>query len=229
MLALAGLALVCLTTAVPAQGGRGNRAAPGGRCVLPDTTGAWYRKQREWMNESGQKWSNDSLRALLVAAAERMEAALPESGRVTVTGFTPVHGWSMADVVISSTPADSMAVAAVRSMGRGAQPAKSAIGAAGVRAVWLITQRDTALERGMIHRLMEAGPEEAMPSFVAIMEDRVRTRTGRPQLYGTLLHSSGGTLAPLPIEDSAHVDLRREGAWLPPIAQAVCAARSAAR
>jgi len=33
-----------------------------------------------------------------------------------------------------------------------------------------------------------------------------------------------GKLVPLRIEDSAHVDLRRESAWLPPLKQSVCAA-----
>ena len=67
---------------------------------------------------------------------------------------------------------------------------------------------------------------EAFETEIAMLEDRVRVRAGRGQLYGTQLRrdAASGTIAPVRIEDSAHVDLRREGAWLPPLAQSVCAA-----
>lgn len=101
------------------------------------------------------------------------------------------------------------------------------VGAAGVRAAWLLAQRDTALQRVTLRRMMESGPEEALGADVAVLEDRVRIQSGRKQLYGTQLREENGQLVPAPMEDSAHVDMRREGAGLPPLAAAICAAKRA--
>jgi hypothetical protein len=58
-----------------------------------------------------------------------------------------------------------------------------------------------------------------------MLEDRTRVRGGRGQLYGTVLKAGAdGKLTPLRIEDSAHVDLRRESAWLPSLKESMCAA-----
>jgi hypothetical protein len=94
-----------------------------------------------------------------------------------------------------------------------------------VRAVWLLSQRDTALQRAALHRMMESGPDEALPADVAVVEDRVRLQSGRRQLYGSQLRMRSGKLTPAPIEDSAHVDMRRDAAGLPPLRQAICAVR----
>ena len=93
-----------------------------------------------------------------------------------------------------------------------------------MRALWLLAARDTSLERAVLHRMMEAGPDESLPADVATMEDRVRVHAGRKQLYGTQLRRMPGraTPVPYPIEDPAHVDLRRDAAGLPPLKQAIC-------
>jgi hypothetical protein len=96
-----------------------------------------------------------------------------------------------------------------------------------VRSVWIIAQRDTALQRTVLHRMMESGPDEALAADVAVLEDRVRLQSGRKQLYGSQLRLVGGKLVPAPIEDSAHVDMRRDAAGLPPLRNAMCVARGA--
>jgi hypothetical protein len=96
------------------------------------------------------------------------------------------------------------------------------VGPAGFRAAWLIAQRDTALLRTALHRMMEAGPEESLPADVALLEDRIRLQSGRKQLYGTQLRRVGASLVPAPMEDSAHVDMRRDAAGLPPLRIALC-------
>ena len=106
-------------------------------------------------------------------------------------------------------------------------PTRSVLGARGVLALWTLAGRDTLLARSALRRMMEAGPDESPPAAVAIMEDRQRVRRGRKQLYGTQLHpNTDGVLEPFPIEDEAHLDLRRDGAALPPLAQSLCAARA---
>ncbi len=64
---------------------------------------------------------------------------------------------------------------------------------------------------------------------MAVLEDRLRLLSGRKQIYGTQLRRTASGLTLAPIEDSAHVDLRRDAADLPPLAQALCAARATAR
>ena len=106
-------------------------------------------------------------------------------------------------------------------------PTKSVVGAQGVRAVWMLASRDSTLARTALHRMMEAGPEESPPAAVAMLEDRLRIAAGRKQIYATqLVRTADGKLEPAPLEDPKHVDLRRDAAGLPTLAQAICAAGS---
>ena len=187
------------------------------RCAMPDTTKEWAHSQRAWLDDSKHDWSNDTLRSKLLHAAG-IDASKP----VPLT-----FGWS---IVAASKQADSAAVALLGAglTARGAVfPTRGVVGAAGVAAVWSIIVGDSALEASVVRRTMEAGLGEAFETETAMLEDRVRVRAGRGQLYGTVLRALGdGTFAPLRIEDSTHVELRRESAWLPPLKQSVCAARA---
>ena len=72
--------------------------------------------------------------------------------------------------------------------------------------------------------MMEAGPSESPAFDVAMLEDRVRLSIGKKQSYGSQLMRNGTTVALAPMEDSAHADLRREGAGLPPLRLSMCLA-----
>ena len=213
--------------AAPALAAQGARPA---RCARPDTAAAWHRRQRAWADESKRDWTNDSLRTALLGAAG-LDASRP---------LPPQLGWQLTDdaPAAAGSPAagspaaggDSAALAALRAATRNRQapwPTRSVVGAFGTRAVWVLAQRDTALLRSALHRMMEAGPDESSPADVAMLEDRLRLLSGRKQLYGTQLRRTPNGLALAPTEDSAHVDLRRDAANLPPLAQTLCAARSA--
>jgi hypothetical protein len=74
---------------------------------------------------------------------------------------------------------------------------------------------------------MEAGPAESPAVDVATLEDRLRIQTGRKQLYGTQFRvDDRGVIVLAPMEDSAHADLRREDAGLPPFALGLCLAKN---
>ena len=187
------------------------------RCVRPDTTGAWFARQHDWMVEPRRDPSDDTLSAALVRATGVDSAAI----------FAPQYGAQLSE---SYRPAggDTAVLARLRTLAatRGSiWPTRSVVGPAGVRALWLLAQRDTALQRTVLHRMMESGPDEALAPDVAVLEDRVRLQSGRKQLYGSQLRVDGGKHVPLPIEDSAHVDLRRDAGGLPPLRQALCAVR----
>jgi uncharacterized protein DUF6624 len=189
-------------------------------CPALDTTAAWYRKQGAWADESRGGWSNDSLRTALLRAAH----IDPRADAI------PLAGFEIVDADTKSASGDSAALGLLRGLARtrGATwPTRSVVGPAGVRAVWLLVSTDSALARTALHRMMEAGPDESPPAAVATLEDRLRILNGRKQLYGTQLRrGADGALELLPIEDPGHVDLRRDAAGLPPVAQALCSART---
>ena len=198
---------------LPALAQRAGRA-----CILPDTTAAWFIQQREWLSDQKHDWSDDELRNALLSAAGLVAKAL--TTQLGVQGpDEPSPGLS--DTAIVSR---LRTLAATRGS---AWPTRSVVGAAGVRAVWILAQTDTGLQRVALHRMMESGPDEALPADVAVLEDRVRLQSGRKQLYGSQLRMVNGNLVPAPIEDSTHVDMRRDAAGLPPLRQALCTARTA--
>jgi len=192
----------------------------GGMCAKPDTTTEWYKQQRAWLDESKHDWSDDALRRKLLEAAG-LDGSRP----------VPVQlGWSVLER--RPIPADRAMVAMLRGVLRqrgGTFPTRSVVGAAGARAVFLIVLGDSALEAATYRRMQEAGLGEGFEPDVAVLEDRVRVRAGRGQLYGTALRGRD-SLSPARIEDSSHVDLRRDAAGMPPLAQSLCdAMRSRAR
>lgn len=187
------------------------------RCAPIDTTAEWFTRQRAWLSDAKHDWSDDAFRAALLSAVG-IDASQPLS----------VQRGVQREGGAASTTSDSVMLSRLRTLAstRGSMwPTRAVVGAAGVRSVWLIAQRDTALQRTALHRMMESGPDEALAADVAVLEDRVRLQSGRKQLYGSQLRTLGGKLVPAPIEDSAHVDMRRDAAGLPPLYQAVCSAR----
>ena len=184
------------------------------KCAMPDTTKEWAKDQRAWLDDSKHAWTNDTLRTKVMMAAG-LDPAKP----------LPLQfGWTTLDA-----PArDSVMASFLRPMmvGRGGIfPTKGVAGAGGAHAAFLLLLRDSTLENRGMHRFMEAGLGEGFETETAMLEDRTRIRAGRGQLYGTVLKAGAdGKLAPMHIEDSAHVELRRETAWLPPLKQSVCAA-----
>jgi hypothetical protein len=177
-------------------------------------------KQRAWADDSRHAWSNDSLRTALIHAAALDD---PNGGTGALLGYEIVGA--------SPNAAQGDAAAAIATLRSLAQtrgstwPTNSVVGAQGVRAVWVLATQDSALARVALHRMMEAGPEESPPAAVAILEDRLRIAGGRKQIYGTqLVRTADGKLEPAPLEDPKHVDLRRDAAGLPPLAQSICVA-----
>ncbi|MEO8336335.1 MAG: DUF6624 domain-containing protein [bacterium] len=177
-------------------------------------------KQREWLDDAKATWTNDELRTSLTRAAH-LESAKPLSVQM---------GWEIqADVPPMLMASESVIIESLRALAstRGSVwPTKNIVGASGVRAVWLLAHLDTALTRSALKRMMEAGPEESNAADVATLEDRLRLQLGRKQIYGTQFRvGSDGKLVLAPMEDSAHVDLRREDAGLPAFKMSACLAQ----
>lgn len=185
-------------------------------CSPPDTTAGWFQQQRQWLSDAKHDWSDDEFRNALLSAAGLV--AKPVTTQLGVQRADEPSIGSSDTTIVSRL----RTLAATRGS---AWPTRSVVGAAGVRAVWILAQGDTALQRVALHRMMESGPDEALPADVAVLEDRVRLQSNRKQLYGSQLRMLNGRLTPAPIEDSAHVDMRRDAAGLPPLRQAMCSLR----
>lgn len=211
--AAAMLVGVSQTAATQTAGAQTSRA-----CVVSPKA-AWYVSQRSFTDSAGATFSNPTLRAQLLAAA----------GYDPQAAFAPQLGWRVVGAPLPRVTRDSALFATLREMASKRQwPTRAMVGAAGVHAAWIVTQGDSALALASQRRMMEAGFGESSPAEVAVVEDANRVRVGRGQLYGThFVRDAAGKLSLYRLEDSAHVDLRREGAWLPPLAVSACLAQAA--
>lgn len=209
-------ALISAVVAAPASA---QRQARSDGCRL-DTTAAWFTSQKEFYAVAGETWSDDSLRRVL----------LPAAGYNPASAFAAELGWRL-DGASPAASGDSAATAELRGMAQRRQwPSRASVGRAGVHAAWLIAQRDSALSLAAMRRMMEAGPGESSPAEVAVLDDMRRVKVGRGQIHGTqFARGAGGVVIAGRLEDSVHVDMRREGAWLPPLAVSACLAARAAR
>lgn len=180
-----------------------------------DTASAWWQSQRAYSDDSKHDWSDDALRQRLLTAA----------GYDATSAFAAELGWRIIGAQVES-PADSGVRAQLRAMAaKRTWPSRSLVGVGGVHAAWLLAQRDSTLADFAMRRMMEAGPGESSSAELAVLQDGQRLRAGRGQLFGTqFARDAAGTLRLARLEDSVHVDMRRDGAWLPPLALSRCLA-----
>ena len=113
-------------------------------------------------------------------------------------------------------------------------PGRSLVGADGAAAAWTILQhaigQPALLRRGLELLRQAAARGEAPAAQVALLDDRIRTLEGRPQVYGTQHDwDARGQLSPLSVEDPASVEERRRAVGLEPLADQTARLREAAR
>ena len=111
-------------------------------------------------------------------------------------------------------------------------PGEYQVGHHAATAAWLIVQHaiaQPALQRRALELLREAVRQGTAPAVhAAMLEDRIRSLEGRPQLYGTQFDwDAVGCMSPLPLEDPDGVDARRRAIGLAPLVEEVRARRAA--
>ncbi len=207
--AVAGAAIAASPGAAAAQ------RADYAKCKV-DTTAEWYRSQKEFYSPASDTWTDDTLRAALLKGA----------GFDPKTAFVPELGYRLEAAVPGGKAEDTTALGLLRRMSQRRQwPSRATVGTAGMHAAWMIAQHDSSLAVGAMHRMMEAGPGESSPAEVAVLEDARRVQVGRGQIHGTQFRKLGGkAVLAGRLEDSTRVDMRRDGAWLPPLAVSACLA-----
>ncbi len=102
-------------------------------------------------------------------------------------------------------------------------PTRSKVGDDGAHAAWIIVQhmpkeyQETVLPK--LLAAIKAG--EAQPGDGALLQDRVLTRSKKPQIYGSQLSvpPGGGNPVADPIENPECVDARRKSVGLEPLAE----------
>lgn len=158
---------------------------------------------------------HDALAAELIAMADedqRVRAELLAEG-VLFDGYQP----RMAEV----HHRHAVRLAAI--MSELGWPSRGVVGRKAADAAWLVLQHaigDPPVMRRGLALLCALPPGEVDPIQLAMLEDRVRTFSGLPQIYGTQFDwDERGEMKPRPIEDEAHVDERRAAIGLPPLAE----------
>jgi hypothetical protein len=104
------------------------------------------------------------------------------------------------------------------------------VGDEGASSAWLLCQhadQDLELQRRALSLLDGAvGAGDAHARHLVYLTDRVLVAEGRPQRFGTQLHSSGGELTRYPVEEPDALDQRRAAMGLEPFEECNRLARS---
>lgn len=103
-------------------------------------------------------------------------------------------------------------------VGKYGWPRQSQVGSMAALAAFLVVQHgDLDFQLKFIGQLREAAAVgEAQKESVALLEDRVLIRQGKPQRYGSQVDTRNGVDL-LPTEDETNLDARRASMGLPPI------------
>ena len=183
------------------------------RCAI-DSSAPWALVTRNWSRETGATWSNDSLRRMLLSLErEDQEPRRDFGSRVNDSAY-----------VRRLTELDQQTSAAVKGiLDRFGLPTRSLVGAAGVSALFLVVQHSATLQQRVLDLAKRAPAGEVPPTALAMLEDRVLSKSGKPQVYGSHFNiGSDGMLRFAPVTDPKGLAARRERAGLPPLDVYVC-------
>jgi hypothetical protein len=176
-----------------------------------DTTAAWFKVAKSWAERPGDRWSNDSLRRVLVEMGKEDQAVREK-----------LKGDALKDTALlkQMNRADSASTAKLQAIvDRFGWPTKSMVGVQGANAAYLVAQHtpDTAFRAAVLEKMLAAPAGEVSPSDLATLQDRVLVRRGQLQRYGTQFSFDRDTMRMDPVEDPSHLDERRAIQGLMPI------------
>jgi hypothetical protein len=99
-------------------------------------------------------------------------------------------------------------------------PKRSIVGKEAAHQFWLLAQHQPLeVQQRMLHEMeVAAGQGEASRADYAYLYDRVQTRQGKPQRWGTQARCVNGLPVLFPVEDEAGLEERRRELRMPPMA-----------
>jgi hypothetical protein len=188
--------------------------AQGSPCPPLDSTATWARVSRAWSNETGVRWSNDSLRRVLLSLNDRDQAARAEFGaRIKDTLYIKQL------LTLDSTLAADMTVI----LDRYGLPTRDLVGPAGSDAAMLIVQHNWPLQERVLALAKALPAGQISPEKLGMLEDRVLVHRNQPQRFGTQFNiGPDGVFRFAPVSDTVGLDARRTAAGMPPLSQYVC-------
>lgn len=184
------------------------------RCPSLDTAASWAHANRSWSNESNLRWSNDSLRRVLLTMRDRDQTARAEFGarfRDTLYGQQLMR--------LDSSLASELSVI----LDRYGLPTRDMVGPAGSDAAMLIIQHNWPLQERVLTLASSLPPNQISPEKLAMLEDRVLIHQNKPQRFGTQFTAGpDGVFHFAPLADTVGLDARRAAVGIPPLSQYVC-------
>lgn len=198
--------IILLIGAAPALRGQGP-------CAPLDSMADWALVNRAW-TAPPDRWSNDSLRRVLLALAQRDQVARHDFG-ARVTDSVYARELMALD--------NRLAAEVLHILDRFDIPTRTLVGAAGADAFMLIVQHNWPLQERVLARARALPTGALSPQALALLEDRVLVHQGKPQRYGTQFNvGNDGLFRFATTEDLPGLARRRTQAGLPPLEQYVC-------
>ena len=190
----------------------GDEPTESGCEVMSGLTAAQAGESRPASDSEAFPCSHSALRSELLTMAEKDQAV---RGRINAEGETPGLLEEESRIDVRNTARMKLIVDEF------GWPTRSMVGKDGAWATWLLAMHadhDTEFQRRCLD-LMKAAlkRDEVSAVHVAYLTDRVRTREGKPQVYGTQYGVIDGVRRYFPIEDLEHVEERRAEVGLPPL------------
>jgi hypothetical protein len=183
------------------------------RCKL-DSLATWASVNRDWSNEGGTTWTNDSLRRVLIGMAKEYQQL---ERRLTARTSDSTRQHQLADAERRLTERFSSI------LDEFGLPTRSMVGAAGSSAAFQIVQHNDSLQSRVLTLARSAWQGDVPPASLAMIEDRVLVQAGKPQKYGTQFTAGpDGVLRFAPADNPERLEERRSLAGLPPLDTFVC-------
>lgn len=147
-----------------------------------------------------------------------------QSGRLQLIELEKKYGWESTEVKEAWTKQKAIDLRNIQRLeeiiARYGWPGNKQFGGKAAGAAFLILQHsDLAHQKKYVALAREAvGKGEMRGSSLALLEDRIRSREGGKQIYGSqVTRNSADEWEPLPIEDEENVDVLRARIGLQPI------------
>jgi len=206
------LLVTCIVTFAPLA--HGSEPTESGREVMSGFIALQAADSRAGSGNKASSRFYSELRSELLALAKKDQAV---RGRIYAEGETP-------ELLEEESRIDWRNTARMKAiLDEIGWPTQSMVGKDGARAAWLLAlhaDHDTPFQRRCLDLMKTAlQQDEVSAVHVAYLTDRVRTREGKPQVFGTQYDYHDGVRRYFPIEDLEHVEERRSEVRLPPLGE----------